>query len=434
MNDLRPHQEEARRAVEDILPCLSLPSIVVQACTGAGKTAIADALRPDRVIAPGTDLARQLRGRIRGAEVHTIQSLSRALDRGEDLPPAKRLVIDEGRCVAAPKWSRVPEWYLSRGTQVIILDATPATSDGRGLGQWASAIYQVSSMQSLVDAGYLVPFRILVSEEIGERAVDVWRRHLNGRRTLAFCRDKKHAAQVVAEYNDEGIPSDIISDSTPEAKRRELLGWADEDGTWHQGTLALGKLWVLVCAQILRQGIDIPEVEGIQLIRRTDSFPLFMQAVGRGSRPCERIGKRDCVVVDMVGELTDKHGLPTDHKIWSLGKSAIRDVDNLPLPVPCPTLGCRTYGRGAACRFCGAALPPPGSSEAKRETLHNIVRQLLNEGLYPYRALNDAKYRYAKAYGVNPPAAWILDALEHFRGRGIAPVSLPEPRPPKESV
>jgi superfamily II DNA or RNA helicase len=430
---LRPHQEEARRAVEDILPCLSLPSIVVQACTGAGKTAIADALRPDRVIAPGIDLVRQLRGRIRGAEVHTIQSLSAMLDRGEELPPAKRLVIDEGRCVAAPKWCRVPERYLARGTQLVILDATPATPDGKGLGQWASAIYQVSSMRALIDRGHLVPFRILTSEGIGERPVDVWRRHLNGRRTLTFCRDKKHAAQTVAEYNAEGIPADMISDSTPEAKRRELLGWTNDDGVWHIGALASGKIWVLVCAQILRQGIDIPEVEGIQLVRRMDSFSLFMQAVGRGSRPCERIGKRDCVVVDMVGELTDKHGLPTDHKIWSLGESAIRDADSLSLPVPCPTVGCRTYGRGERCAFCGAPLPAPGSPEAKRETLVRIVRQLLNEGVYPYNALSDAKKRYHRAYDVAPPAQFVLDVLHEFnvRATDTAP---PMPIAPRDSV
>lgn len=430
MTALRPHQEEARRAVEDILPCLSLPSIVAQACTGAGKTAIADALRPDRVIAPGIDLVRQLRGRISGAEVHTIQSLSAALDRGEDLPPAKRLVIDEGRCVAAPKWCRVPEWYLSRGTQLVILDATPATPTGCGLGRWASAIYQVCSMQTLIERGHLVPFRVIVSEGIGERPVDVWLRYLNGRRTLTFCRDKKHAAQVVSEYNEAGIPTDLISDSTPEGKRRELLGWSDDDGVWHPGALALGKLWVLVCAQILRQGIDIPEVEGIQLVRRADSFPLFMQAVGRGSRPCPSIGKRDCVVVDMVGELTDKHGLPTDHKIWSLGESAIRDAEGLPLPVPCPTVGCRTYGRGERCAFCGAPLPSPGSPEAKRETLVRIVRQLLNEGVYPYNALSDARKRYSRAYDMAPPAQMILDVLHNFNVRGTSP-ALPLPIAPR---
>lgn len=423
---LRPHQEQARQAVEDILPCLSIPSMVVQACTGAGKTAIADALRPNVVIAPGIDLARQLRSRIPGAAVRTIQSLSAALDRGEDLPEGKRIVFDEGRCVAAPKWCRVPEWYLARGKQLIILDATPATPKGAGLGQWASAIYQVSSMSALIEQGHLVPFRLLVSEGVGERPVDVWLRHLNGRRTLTFCRDKRHAARTATEYNAAGVPADIISDDTPETKRRALLGWTDEDGSWHPGALALGSIWVLICAQILRQGIDIPEVEGIQLVRSMDSYTLFMQAVGRGSRPCEAIGKRDCIVVDMFGELTDKHGLPADHKTWSLGEQAIVDAEQLPLPVPCPSAHCRTYGRGAACHVCGSPLPTPGSTEAKWETLSRIVRRILNGGAsWPY----DAKGQYRKTYGSAPPMSWILDMMHSMKVE-LASAPLPAPSAP----
>lgn len=425
---LRPHQEEARAAVESILPCLASPSIVVQACTGAGKTRIAEALNPDIVIAPGIDLVRQLRGHIRGASVHTIQGLSAMLDRGESLPSAKRVVFDEGRCVAAPRWRRVPEWYLETGAQLIIPDATPATPSGNGLGQWASAIYQTIPMSFLIREGYLVPFRILVSEGVGERPVDVWLRYLNGRRTLTFCRDKAHAARTVEEYNSEGVPAALISDDTTESRRRELLGWADDDGTWHPGALALGKIWVLVCAQILRQGIDIPEVEGIQVVRRMDSFSLFMQAVGRGGRQCERIGKRDCVVVDMVGELTDKHGLPTDHKIWSLGEFAIRDAEQLPLPVPCPVSGCRTYGRGDSCATCGARLPTPGSDDAKREALVRIVRRLLNGGAeYPF----DAKMAYRRVYGTNPPTSWLLDVMHELKLQEMAPRLVnPSPRAP----
>jgi superfamily II DNA or RNA helicase len=426
IHELREHQATAVDAIERTLPLLAVPSMVVQAPTGAGKTAIADALCPDVAIAPGIDLVRQLRGRIRGASVHTIQSLSAALDRGEDLPEAGRVVVDEGRCVAAPKWRRVPEYYLARKAQLVILDATPATPEGAGLGAWASAIYQVATMRSLIDKGFLVPYRIIASEEVAESPVRVWLRHLNGRRTLVFCRDKAAAAKIADEFTAAGIPAAVISDSTPEKRRRELLGWADDDGQWHDGLLAKGELWILVCAQILRQGIDIPEVEGIILDRRCDSYPLFQQAVGRGGRPCSRIGKRDCIVVDMVGELTDKHGLPTDHKVWTLGDVAAVDAEPLPLPVPCPTPGCRTYGRGLACSFCGAPLPAPFSPEAKRETLTRIVRQLMSEGQIPW----GAKKRYFRAYGVVPPSAWTWDIIQGIEAHRSP--DLPTPIAPRE--
>lgn len=415
---LRDYQEEARDTAERLLPNLARRSMVIQACTGAGKTEIANSLRPDVVVAPGIDLVRQLRGRIQGASVHTIQSLSASLDRGEELPKAKRVVLDEGRCAAAPKWCRVPEWYTEHGAELVILDATPATSTGHGLGKWADYIHQVSSMEELVSQGHIVPYRVVPSDGINEKPVDVWLQKANGRRALAFCRDKRHASRSVAEFIAAGIPAAVIADDTPEAMRCELLGYTDESGAWVQGSLARGDIWVLVCAHILRQGIDIPEVEAILLDRACSSYFLFQQAIGRGSRPCLAIGKKDCLVVDMRGDMTDKHGLPTDHKIWSLGEKAMRDAFDLAEPSVCSVASCATYGRGDTCRTCGAKLPLPFSMEAKRANCYKFVRQLLRGGGHAW----DAKNRYKALYDAHPPVSWVWEAINDFRARKLRPI------------
>lgn len=424
---LWPHQEEARSVVDATLPLLPRRSMVLQACTGAGKTRIADALRPDVVIAPGIDLVRQLQGRISGARVYTIQGLSRSIDRGEELPAAKRVVIDEGRCAAAPKWSRVLDVYLARGTEVVIIDATPATSNGHGLGQWADAIHQVSSMSALASGGYIVPYRVMASDGVVERPVDVWLRRTNGRRALLFCRNKVHAGKSAAEFNAMGIPAAVISDSTPEARRRELLGYVDEFGAWRPGLLASGHLWVLVCAQILRQGIDIPEAEAILLDRLCGSYQLFQQAIGRGGRQCSAIGKRDCYVVDMRGTLTDMHGLPSDPVKWGLGYPAIVSADGLPPPSVCTAVGCGVYGRGDTCEVCGEPLPEPNSPTAKRANVFRFVRQALRAKRNPW----DIRFRYRALYGSSPPMSWVIEAVNGYKMAHITQGELPAPIRPK---
>ncbi len=280
-------------------------------------------------------------------------------------------------------------------------------------------------MRELISAGFLVPFRVwnpaARQKHLCQRPVDAWIKVCNGRRALVFCRDKAHAADTVREFVAEGIPAGYICDDAKEADRRKLLGWTDDQGIFHPGDLARGKIWVLVCAQLLRQGIDVPEVAAILIARRCGSYPLFMQAIGRGGRPCKWIGKTDCIVVDLYGGLVTEHGLPEDGRIWSLDGVAARVGEALPSCVQCKE--CGTWGTSGPCSVCGHVLPPPPPPrvrakelievrsvepvEHKQKILLGYVEQAASKGHNLYAA----KHRYRGVYGQDPPAQWLHDAI-----------------------
>ena len=67
--------------------------------------------------------------------------LSRCVDnQWVGLPPAKLVIVDEGRHAAAPAYRELLSYYEKQGAYIILLDATPVLPDGSGLGPWATAI------------------------------------------------------------------------------------------------------------------------------------------------------------------------------------------------------------------------------------------------------------------------------------------------------
>lgn len=428
MSDLRDYQIDlVSRASEGLARLRSegrRPSVVVQLPTGGGKSRLISALECDAVIAPGKDLARQLRGST-GAEALVTNTVLKMAREGR-LPRWGRVALDEARWVASAGGTEIVDGLLQTGAELVLFDATPATPQGAGLGRWAEELYQGPGVADLQRAGYLVPYRILApaqaQRELAARPVDAWLDHANGRRAIVFCRDKAHARSTVEEFIAEGIPAAFIGDETPERERRRLLGWTDERGRFHPGALALGDVWVVVCAQLLRQGIDVPEVAAIIVARAFDSYSLYMQGIGRGSRPCDAIGKTDCIVIDLHGSLVEKHGLPTDPKIWSLEGAAVREpIDPLPPCIECRR--CLNWSRSNPCEFCGAEKPKPPpprvkvadlievraveADEKKRETLGRYVREAVSKGWSPYQA----RHRYKGTYGDWPPGPWLQEAI-----------------------
>ena len=257
--------------------------------------------------------------------------------------------------------------------------------------RWADDLRQGPSVKELVAAGYLVPSRVFSAEQgkglamtpveawlhlywygrilkIGETPPAITRPLGRKRRALVPSQNKAHARRIVAEFEAKGVPAAFIGDDTKEDERKRLLGWTDAHGTFHEGALARGEIWALACAVLLRQGYDEPKLELILSARTLDSEPLARQYWGRGMRVCPSIGKVDCVMVDLVGGIVDRVGLPDDERAWSLEGEACRAAgEALPACVQCRA--CLSWGRGGVCRAmvprgglwveCGFALPPP---------------------------------------------------------------------------
>ena len=121
--------------------------------------------------------------------------------------------------------------------------------------------------------------------------IDEWRRLTgNPRRSkaLVFCVSVAHAEFMTREFNQAGLPSLCVVGSTDSEIRRQA-----------PGRLASGELCALVTCDLYNEGVDLPSVDTLLLLRPTQSPVLFQQQIGRGLRLHE--GKQSCLVLDFVG-------------------------------------------------------------------------------------------------------------------------------------
>ncbi|MFA5522421.1 MAG: DUF3427 domain-containing protein [Castellaniella sp.] len=118
-----------------------------------------------------------------------------------------------------------------------------------------------------------------------------WRR-LAGQPTqgkaLVFCVSAAHAEFMARKFNEAGIPAQCLLGETP----REIRERAP-------GRLARGELAAIVTCDLYNEGVDLPYVDTLLLLRPTQSPVLFQQQIGRGLRLAP--DKQSCLVLDFVG-------------------------------------------------------------------------------------------------------------------------------------
>lgn len=123
----------------------------------------------------------------------------------------------------------------------------------------------------------------LVAKEL-ERRVDSMTRM----RALGFCVSIDHARFMARAFNDVGIRSKAVWGDTPAHERQQALD-----------DLSERRINVLFSVDLFNEGVDLPLVDTLCLLRPTDSPTLFMQQLGRGLRKAH--GKLQCTVLDFVG-------------------------------------------------------------------------------------------------------------------------------------
>jgi len=119
-------------------------------------------------------------------------------------------------------------------------------------------------------------------------------------RAIAFCVDKAHARFAAARLREELKGLDVrvealTSDDSPETRRALLDGLASE---------VEDRPRILCVVDLLNEGVDIPVLDTVLLLRPTESATLFLQQIGRGLRRAE--GKDVLTVIDFVGLQHDR--------------------------------------------------------------------------------------------------------------------------------
>ena len=110
------------------------------------------------------------------------------------------------------------------------------------------------------------------------------------RKVLAFCVSKEHCKYMNEEFNKKGINSTyLVSDNTI-AQREEAIKSLEDD---------TNSLEVIFTVDIFNEGIDIPSINTVLMLRPTSSPIVFIQQLGRGLRKYKN--KEFLTILDFIG-------------------------------------------------------------------------------------------------------------------------------------
>lgn len=370
------------------------------------------------------------RAHIRVGGVDTL--VGRGADKDRWYSQCQTAVVDEGHHVLATnKWGKCLTGVFPNARGLFVT-AHALRADGCGLGRslpgrpndgLADALVVGPYYRNLIDRGFLCDYRLVcppsdvdVSEvEVGSTGdfkpeqlraavhksktivgdvVENYMQFAAGMLGLTFAVDLDFAAQFAAAYRAKGIPAEIITGETPITVRGQLMK-----------KFRRRELLQLVSVDVLGEGTDVPAVEVISLARHTNSFQLYSQQVGRGSRPSiapeifahwdrytdeqrrahiAASSKPKFVIIDHVGNW-DRHRtaqaplvcMPRAYSILKPDRKARKAPDDaIPMrtclhrgPPPCY----QPYERMLdACPYCGTPAPPPAGRGSPEQVDGNL--------------------------------------------------------------
>ena len=239
----------------------------------------------------------------------------------EALDPQKFdvVVIDEVHHAAAPSYRALLEHL--RPTELLGLTATPERMDGEDITRWFGHRTAVElRLWEAIDDGYLAPFQYFgVHDEVDLSTLE-WRRggyrtedleriitgddarvmrllraldrillDTSRMRALGFCVSVDHAKYMARAFSERGLPSAALWGDTDSAERDSALRRLEQ-----------GDLRCVFSVDVLAEGVDVPSVDTVLLLRPTQSATVLTQQIGRGLR--EHQNKATLTVVDLIGQ------------------------------------------------------------------------------------------------------------------------------------
>ncbi len=343
---IRPNkmQESALEAL-GVLHKRSEPRALLVSATGTGKTYLSalDVLRttPSRVLFIAH------RQRILDASQRSYQRvLGDAYSYGQFGEPAQRdasclfamviqlsanlemfepdafdyIIIDEAHRTGANSYQKILNYFTPKF--VLGMTATPTRTDGYDVYALFNHViaYRITLQDALAN-DMLVPFHYfgIADLAIGDESVDdvsmfgqltsqaradhitqkieEYSVRKNDRKGLVFCSRNDEAKELSRLFNERGYRTAAISGETSDEQRNECIAHLES-----------GSLQYIFSVDILNEGVDIPSLNEIIMLRRTESAIVFVQQLGRGLR--KDPSKDYTLVLDFIGNYQQNYLIP----------------------------------------------------------------------------------------------------------------------------
>jgi DNA repair protein RadD len=378
-------------------------------------------------------------------QIASIATLGRRLDSYQP-GDFKLLFVDEAHHAAAPTWRRVIEHFSE--AYAIGCSASPLRLDGKGLDHLFDELVVTRTVRDYVALEVLAPAATFAPAQppdlsgIRIRAGDYEQEALADRMAdgaitgdavehykklspqlpgLVYCCSIAHSQQVCAAFTAAGYAVRHVDGETPAAERERTI--AD---------LRAGKLDLVTNVALFTEGLDVPCLGVVIVLRPTQSLALHLQMVGRALRTAP--GKRRGLLLDHAGNSL-KHGLyDFDHE-WSLEGRPRKSAE--PLVRQCPECGALLPVKAESCSECGyrfvvqlqpPRLPDTVKGELERVADDGVTAAQLRAMFYPHllawcgddpvRLERARRARgYAKGWKYHTAVAW-RSAQRGMQGEG----------------
>lgn len=279
----------------------------------------------------------------------TVQTLSQPTVLGKLSPQMfDYILIDEAHRAAAPSYQRVmghfrPAFWLG-------MTATPERMDNQDVFKLFDyhVAYEIR-LRDALDANMLAPFHYVgvqdyetdgetidettkLSRLVAPERVKYVLQQLKyygycgpQPRGLVFCSRQKEARELARQFTAAGHPAVALTNQEHNRERQRAVSRLED-----------GELEYIVTVDLFNEGVDIPSLNQIVMLRNTQSQIVFTQQLGRGLRKYPR--KKFVTVIDFIGNYKHNYMIPL-----ALNGDASRDQDRARQEVQLPpTLGVST--------------------------------------------------------------------------------------------
>ena len=229
------------------------------------------------------------------------------------------VIVDEFHHAAATSYETLINHI--KPTHLLGLTATPERTDGLDILKWFGGKLSIElRLWDALEQGLLSPFHYFGIHDGTDLSKIAWRRGAGydikeltnlytgddlraskviqavvdkigepkGMQALGFCVSIEHANFMAERFQQAGISALAVTSKTNTTNRRQAL---DE--------LRNGKHNILFTVDLFNEGVDIPSVDVVLMLRPTESATIFLQQLGRGLRQAD--GKEVLTVLDFVG-------------------------------------------------------------------------------------------------------------------------------------
>ncbi len=118
---------------------------------------------------------------------------------------------------------------------------------------------------------------------------------------LIFCSDKKEAKELCNKFNERGLRTLALTGENTQEERNDAISRLEQD----ESDNCLDYIFTV---DIFNEGVDIPAVNQVVMLRPTKSAIIFVQQLGRGLRKFD--SKEYVVIIDFVGNYNNNFLIP----------------------------------------------------------------------------------------------------------------------------